>query len=430
MLRTGLFAIVVLLASHRSAQAEPVIVFDNLPPADTPLSAEGFGIQRAFEPPYVLESELAVRFVAPAGEPLRLEVLTLGLFRGPEEDGAVTVSITEDEGDAPGPAVLDVIDVASADVPVFAADAPPLVLALASQPVLEPGAADGIVVSPAPPGDVARRVNWAVGGTDAVITEIRQSIDPDSQPRGPWIAFATDVRLRVEAAPVHAPPVCAPDAYATDEDRALVVAGPGVLANDVDPDGEALTAILVEGPRHGTVDLAADGGFRYTPARDHEGADGFRYRASDGEESSAVIDVAIAVRAINDAPVNTVPGPQSVLLGLGVLESAVFDLGVADADAGGAPVRVTLTATSGRVSLARTSGLVFSAGDGNADTTMTFTGTLPAIGAALVGVRYTPSLLAFLLAGRGTVQLTSDDLGNTGAPGPLTDTDTVLITRG
>ena len=35
-------------------------------------------------------------------------------------------------------------------------------------------------------------------------------------------------------------PVAADDSYSTDEDTALVVAAPGVLANDSDLDGDAL----------------------------------------------------------------------------------------------------------------------------------------------------------------------------------------------
>ena len=34
------------------------------------------------------------------------------------------------------------------------------------------------------------------------------------------------------------------DSYATDEDTPLTVAAPGVLGNDTDVDGDALTAVL------------------------------------------------------------------------------------------------------------------------------------------------------------------------------------------
>ena len=71
------------------------------------------------------------------------------------------------------------------------------------------------------------------------------------------------------------PPVSADDTYATDEDTALTIAAPGVLANDSDLDGDALTATVVTGPSHGTLTLNSDGSFTYTPAVNYHGPDSF-----------------------------------------------------------------------------------------------------------------------------------------------------------
>ena len=60
-----------------------------------------------------------------------------------------------------------------------------------------------------------------------------------------------------------------------------------MLANDTDPNGDALTAVLVTNPAHGTLTLNADGSFTYTPAGDYTGPDSFTYRASDGTPTSA-----------------------------------------------------------------------------------------------------------------------------------------------
>ena len=60
----------------------------------------------------------------------------------------------------------------------------------------------------------------------------------------------------------------------------------GVLANDSDVDGNALTASLVTGPTHGTLTLAANGAFQYTPATGYVGTDSFVYSVSDGLLSS------------------------------------------------------------------------------------------------------------------------------------------------
>ena len=59
-------------------------------------------------------------------------------------------------------------------------------------------------------------------------------------------------------------PVGVADSYETNEDTVLI-AQTGVLANDRSPDGTALTARLVAGVSHGTLSLAADGSFTYTP---------------------------------------------------------------------------------------------------------------------------------------------------------------------
>ena len=98
-------------------------------------------------------------------------------------------------------------------------------------------------------------------------------------------------------------PVAVADAYATHEDTPLTVATPGVLANDSDADGDALTAIAVGQPAHGSLNLSANGGFVYTPAANYNGADSFTYRASDGASQSATVTVNITVNAVNDAPV-------------------------------------------------------------------------------------------------------------------------------
>src|SRR5262249_11978510 len=52
-------------------------------------------------------------------------------------------------------------------------------------------------------------------------------------------------------------PVAHDDSYSLAEDTPLTVAAAGVLANDTDVDGNALSAILVSGPAHGSVMMNA-----------------------------------------------------------------------------------------------------------------------------------------------------------------------------
>jgi VCBS repeat-containing protein len=97
-------------------------------------------------------------------------------------------------------------------------------------------------------------------------------------------------------------PTAAADAYTTAEDTALTVAAPGVLANDNDPDGNTLSAVLGSAPSHGTLTLNANGSFTYTPAADYNGSDTFSYRASDGTLTSNLATVTLTVSTLNDAP--------------------------------------------------------------------------------------------------------------------------------
>src|SRR5439155_6412566 len=103
--------------------------------------------------------------------------------------------------------------------------------------------------------------------------------------------------------PVNDAPVAAGTSYSTNEDSALTIAAPGVLAGSSDVDGDALSAVLVSGPSHGTLTLNAAGGFTYTPAGNYNGADSFTFKANDGSADSNVATVGITVIPVNDAPV-------------------------------------------------------------------------------------------------------------------------------
>jgi len=103
--------------------------------------------------------------------------------------------------------------------------------------------------------------------------------------------------------PGNDPPVAAGDFYSVAEDDALAVAAAGVLANDTDVDGDPITAVLVAGPASGTLTLAADGSFNYTPNANFNGVDSFTYKANDGAVDSGVATATITVMGVNDAPV-------------------------------------------------------------------------------------------------------------------------------
>jgi PKD repeat protein len=128
-------------------------------------------------------------------------------------------------------------------------------------------------------------------------------------------AYSNVATVTITVVPVADRPVALDNAYMVDEDTLLSVPafgpgadpciGGGVLCNDADPDGGALTAILVSGPTNAdSFTLNADGSFTYMPALDFYGTDSFRYQARDAEgELSAIANVVITVIDTPDPPV-------------------------------------------------------------------------------------------------------------------------------
>ena len=92
------------------------------------------------------------------------------------------------------------------------------------------------------------------------------------------------------------PPVAVDDTVETDEDTPARIA---VLKNDSDPNGDPLTAVLVQQAENGVVVPTVDGSFMYTPDLNFVGTDSFTYKANDGNSDSNVALVDIAVKRIN-----------------------------------------------------------------------------------------------------------------------------------
>ncbi len=93
----------------------------------------------------------------------------------------------------------------------------------------------------------------------------------------------TDVnRYLLEVDSVVVQGLAADDYYSVQADMPLEVATPGVLVNDTDPLGGALTSDLVTPTAHGQLTLQADGSFNYLPAAGFSGTDRFIYRTRAG----------------------------------------------------------------------------------------------------------------------------------------------------
>ena len=94
------------------------------------------------------------------------------------------------------------------------------------------------------------------------------------------------------------PPQAVGDRYVTKQKQPLAVGAlAGLLANDVDLDGDALTVVAVDPLSAGGAKIAWEplGGFTYTPPKDLWGTDSFQYTIWDGVDGFATGTVRIAV---------------------------------------------------------------------------------------------------------------------------------------
>ncbi|TDJ38602.1 MAG: DUF4347 domain-containing protein, partial [Gammaproteobacteria bacterium] len=138
--------------------------------------------------------------------------------------------------------------------------------------------------------------------------------------------------------------------------------------------------------------------------------------------------LSISLTNVNEPPVNTVPGAQNTDEDVALVFSSGNGnpISVSDVDVGGNDLRVTLSVDNGTLTLAQITGLTFTIGDGTADVTMTFTGTIADINAALDGLRYDPTPD---FNGNSTLTITTSDQGNTGTESVLLDGDANLTTK-
>ena len=114
---------------------------------------------------------------------------------------------------------------------------------------------------------------------------------------GVEVSAAALVTLSVQ--PINDPPVAAEDAFFTLPGQLLEVAPEnGVLANDADVEGDATSAVLVDGPTNGTLTLEPSGAFTYLPDAGFTGSDTFTYRANDAMDMSMDTLVTLVVGTI------------------------------------------------------------------------------------------------------------------------------------
>ncbi len=201
----------------------------------------------------------------------------------------------------------------------------------------------------------------------------------------------------------------------------------------------SLNNIMFVGGAHNTGTMTIRGtisdmnlalnGLAYRPNLNFNGSDSLSVSLSDlgntgsGGIKTATGSVSLSIAAVNDAPVNTLPsGPVSTNEDTAV---SIGTLSVSDVDAGSSPVRVTLSATNGRVSVGPLSGGVTIVGGANNSNTLTLSGTIADLQATLGSASFTPTQD---FNGAATVTITTTDQNATGSGGAMTDSDSFNIT--
>ena len=154
------------------------------------------------------------------------------------------------------------------------------------QPIYQTGDYHIIAISPA--------VDHAESSFLATFAALHSDYDTEYRPQGALPDIGADEYPQ-------APGVTASNAsYAVAENGFLLVAAPGVLANDSGPG--TLSASLVDGTAHGVLSLSANGSFAYRPETNFFGTDMFTYRARFGSTNSLPALVTISVQAANQPP--------------------------------------------------------------------------------------------------------------------------------
>jgi len=167
-----------------------------------------------------------------------------------------------------------------------------------------PDATPGTVTTPGvPAGNTTADTSFDSTGTKTVALDV---VDSSGGKKTKTCHASRSVSV---AAPTNVPPTSRGDTYSTPAGKQLVVQKSrvsGVLYNDFDTNpltGEStgnagLTAVLVSPTAHGTLALASDGSFTYTPdgSQGDNDNDSFQYKAVDsqgGQSAAAKVNIHI-----------------------------------------------------------------------------------------------------------------------------------------
>ncbi|MGY4175758.1 VCBS repeat-containing protein [Bradyrhizobium sp. USDA 4518] len=143
---------------------------------------------------------------------------------------------------------------------------------------------------------------------------------------------------------------------------------------------------------------------------------------NDGALNSNTAHTTIAVNAVNDAPVNHVPAALTVNEDSNL---SISGLSVSDVDAGNSSMTTTLSVAHGTLTVAAIGGGAAVSGSGTG--IVVLTGSQAQINATLAGSSNVVYHGLQDFNGSDTLTMTTNDGGNSGSGGALSDTDTMTI---
>ncbi|MDQ7016693.1 MAG: tandem-95 repeat protein, partial [Gammaproteobacteria bacterium] len=299
------------------------------------------------------------------------------------------------------------------------------------------------------------RPNLNFNGTDTI------SITVDDQGNSGVVSAAGTTDSASIAVTINAvndaPVLTLPAAQTVAEDGVLALNNISVA--DVDAGTGLLTVSLTLGdaqnPANGTLNLAGSanlnfaigssasgssmtfsgtvadinnalGTLTYTGNLNFNGSERLNITVNDGGSSgsggplSDSGSVAIEVTPVNDAPLLNVPGILAVNEDISLSVSGVS---ISDVDAGTTPLTVTLSANNGTLSLTQVNNITFTTGSSASGASITFSGQLADINAALATLSYRGNANFF---GADSIRVAVDDQGG-GGGAALTDSRLIAV---
>ncbi len=313
-------------------------------------------------------------------------------------------------------------------------------------------------IDPSSHGEGQRYLGSTTVLTDASGTALFNSVPISAAVAlGEWVSMtATDptgntseFSVSVAAVAANTPPVnTVPGAQSIPEDTTQAIAGISV--------GDAQTNLnsLQLAVSNGVLNVTASGGagvagngsgsvvitgtqaainatvasLTYRGNLNYTGPDTLTVTATDAGSLTDVDTATINITAVDDAPTATITPLTYAATEQTTLTLAGTGLSIADVDAGAAAVRATLSVVSGTLTV--TAGATGVTVTGSGSNSVTLDGTLAQINNLLAG--NAGATASYIInsdtpPASDTLTLLANDLGNTGAGGPLTGSDTATI---